>query len=142
MIVNLLTNLIQVVIGLSSGMAVGGGFVAFLTVLGVIPRLIQLSKTGRMLKVYIGCVIAGSLFGTYLSFTSINWEQPLIILVIWGLFHGIFNGMLAAALTEVLNVFPILSKRIGMDGYLLWMLMAILFGKVAGSLFQWIYFVK
>ncbi|MFD1171653.1 stage V sporulation protein AB [Oceanobacillus picturae] len=142
MIVSLLTNLIQVVIGLSSGMAVGGGFVAFLTVLGVIPRLIQLSKTGRMLKVYIGCVIAGSLFGTYLSFTSINWEQPLIILVIWGLFHGIFNGMLAAALTEVLNVFPILSKRIGMDGYLLWMLMAILFGKVAGSLFQWIYFVK
>jgi stage V sporulation protein AB len=142
MIVSLLNNLIQIIIGLSSGMAVGGGFVAFLTVLGVIPRLIQLSKTGRMLKIYIGCVIAGSLFGTYLSFTSINWEQPLLFLVIWGLFHGIFNGMLAAALTEVLNVFPILSKRIGMDGYLLWMLMAILFGKVAGSLFQWIYFVK
>ncbi|WP_042223539.1 stage V sporulation protein AB [Oceanobacillus manasiensis] len=142
MIVNLLTNLLQVIIGISSGMAVGGGFVAFLTVLGVIPRLIQLSKTGRMLKVYIGCVIAGSMFGTYLSFSSVNLEQPLVFIVIWGLFHGIFNGMLAAALTEVLNVFPILSKRIGLEGYLLWMLMAIVFGKVAGSLFQWIYFVK
>ena len=32
-------------LGLASGFAVGAGFVAFLTVLGVIPRLTQLTKT-------------------------------------------------------------------------------------------------
>lgn len=142
MIANLLINFLQVLIGLSSGIAVGSGFVAFLTVLGIIPRLIQLSKTDMMLKTYIGCVIGGSLFGSLLSFSSITWDQPVLFLALWGLFHGIFNGMLAAALTEVLNVFPILSKRIGLDGYLLWMLMAIVFGKIVGSLFQWVYFVK
>ncbi|MEC5422344.1 stage V sporulation protein AB [Virgibacillus sp. C22-A2] len=142
MIQNLLANFIQILIGFGGGLAVGSGFVAFLTVLGIIPRLIQLSKTERLLKVYGACVIAGTLFGTYFSFTNLTWNQPIIILIIWGIFHGIFNGMLAAALTEVLNVFPILYKRIGIDQHTLWLLMAFVFGKIAGSLFQWMYFVK
>ncbi|AHA58148.1 stage V sporulation protein AB [Geobacillus genomosp. 3] len=49
--------------------------------------------------------------------------------------------MLAAALTEVLNVWPILAKRIGVDDKIVILLMAIAFGKVAGSLFHWLYFV-
>ncbi|PAV29547.1 stage V sporulation protein AB [Virgibacillus profundi] len=142
MIQSLLFNLIQIIIGFSGGLAVGAGFVAFLTVLGIIPRLIQLSKSEKLLKVYIGCVIFGILFGTYLSFTNITWEQPMILLAFWGLLHGIFNGMLAAALTEVLNVFPILNKRLGIDQHILWLLMAIVFGKIAGSIFQWTIFVK
>ncbi len=129
-------------IGFAGGLAVGGGFVAFMTMLGVIPRLVQLSQTDALLKVYVACVILGSLFGTYLSFTTISWNQPMIILMIWGIFHGMFNGMLAAALTEILNVFPIITKRIGLEQYLLWLLMALVFGKVAGSLFQWMLFVR
>ncbi|WP_100010747.1 stage V sporulation protein AB [Lentibacillus sediminis] len=142
MIPSLLINAVQALIGLAAGLAVGGGFVAFLTLLGILPRLIQLTKTYHLLKMYTACVITGTLFGTFLSFSGITWDQPTVLLILWGIFHGIFNGMLAAALTEVLNVFPIISKRIGMDTYLLWFLMAIVFGKIAGSLFQWLYFVK
>lgn len=58
-----------------------------------------------------------------------------------GLFAGLFIGMLAAALTEVLNVLPILVKRIGMGDRILILLMAIVFGKIIGSLFQWLIFV-
>lgn len=137
-----LINVIEIIIGLASGLAVGSGFIAFLMVLGIIPRLIQLSGSMKLINLYGPCVIAGSLFGVYLSFTATTWNQPIIILAIWGIFHGIFVGMLAAALTEVLNVFPILSKRIGMEKHLLWLLMAIVFGKIAGSLFQWIFFAK
>ncbi|MBY7143448.1 stage V sporulation protein AB [Virgibacillus sp. NKC19-3] len=141
MIQNLLLNCIQIIIGFAGGLAVGGGFVAFLTVLGIIPRLIQLTKTEKIVNVYATCVILGTLFGTYLSFTNLTWNQPIALLVLWGIFHGVFNGMLAAALTEVLNVFPIISKRIRMEKYMLWLLMAFVFGKIAGSLFQWMYFV-
>lgn len=142
MIQNLLINFIQIIVGFAGGLATGCGFVAFLTVLGIIPRLIQLSKTENLLKVYAACVIVGSEFGTYLSFTNNTLNESGILLVFWGLLHGIFNGMLAAALTEVLNVFPILYKRIGIDKYILWLLMAIVFGKIVGSLFQWTIFVK
>jgi stage V sporulation protein AB len=142
MIQSILINSLEVIIGFSGGLAVGAGFVAFLTVLGIIPRLIQLSKTVHLIKVYTACVVLGSLVGTYFSFTNITWTHPVILLVIWGLFHGIFNGMLAAALTEVLNVFPILSKRIGLEKKLVILLMAVVFGKIFGSLFQWIILVK
>lgn len=143
MIINLLVNCIELLIGFAGGLAVGGGFVAFLTVLGIIPRLIQLSKTDRFVKVYGACVIIGLEMGTYLSFSNhAILNETVLLLALWGLLHGIFNGMLAAALTEVLNVFPVISKRIGLERHLLWLLMAIVFGKVAGSLFQWIIFVK
>ena len=142
MIQNLLINFIQIIIGFSGGLAVGSGFVAFITVLGIIPRLIQLSKTEKLVKMYGACVILGLLVGSYFSFADISLNQPIIFLILWGLFHGIFNGLLAAALTEVLNVFPVISKRIRMERHLLILLMAIVFGKIVGSLFQWTIFVR
>jgi stage V sporulation protein AB len=54
---------------------------------------------------------------------------------------GVFFGMLAAALTEVLNVLPILTKRIGVNEQIITLLMAIVLGKIVGSLFHWLYFV-
>lgn len=142
MISILLINLLEILIGFAGGLAVGSGYIAFLTVLGVIPRVITLSKTEKLVKVYIACLILGSLIGTYLSFTTITLNHPIFLIAFWGLVHGIFNGMLAAALTEILNVFPIISKRIGLGDHVLWLIMAIIFGKVFGSLFQWTIFVR
>lgn len=137
----ILNNLLQMFIGFGAGIVVGGGFVAFITVLNIIPRLTQLTNTSYLIKVYSASIILGLLFGTIISFFPITFNQNFVTLVVWGTFHGVFNGMLAAALTEVLNVFPVLSKRVGLEHYILWLLMAILFGKVLGSLFQWMYFV-
>ncbi|WP_277923939.1 stage V sporulation protein AB [Halobacillus yeomjeoni] len=134
--------MIEALIGLASGIAVGTGFVAFLTVLGIVPRLMQLSHSEEKLRHYEMAVILGVFFGIYLSFGDFPIEVTIIGLIIWGLLHGIFIGMLAAALTEVLNVFPLLFKRIGVDGFLFTLLMALVLGKIAGSLFQWIIFVR
>jgi stage V sporulation protein AB len=59
-----------------------------------------------------------------------------------GLLSGVFVGLLAAALTEVVNVLPILAKRIGMEPRIFWLLLAMMLGKVVGSLFQWIVFIS
>jgi stage V sporulation protein AB len=59
-----------------------------------------------------------------------------------GLTGGVFVGMLAAGLTEVVNVFPILTKRIRLDGQIIILIMAIVLGKIFGSIFQWLYFIK
>ncbi|WP_407268755.1 stage V sporulation protein AB [Radiobacillus sp. PE A8.2] len=138
----MIIRLSELFIGLASGLIVGGGLVAFLTVLGIIPRLTQLTKTNRFIRVYEAAVILGALFGTYLSFTNAVLHVSLLVVVIWGAFHGVFVGMLAAALTEVLNVFPILAKRVGLQSHLIWFMMAIVLGKICGSLFQWLIFVK
>lgn len=134
--------LFVIFIGFSGGIAVGAGFVAFLTVLGVIPRLTQLTKTIRYIRGYEWGVVSGVLFATCVGLWDINFELPKFILIPIGLACGIFVGMLAAALTEVLNVFPILARRIGVAEKIVILLMAVVFGKVLGSLFHWVLFVN
>lgn len=127
-----------VMIGLSGGLAVGGGLVAFLTVLQLIPRLAQLSGSYRWLSWYEGAVILGAVFWTLADFFQWKFYFFELSIVIIGLIAGCFVGMLAAGLTEVLNVFPIFAKRLRMHSILVWLLMAIVFGKITGSLFEWI----
>lgn len=139
MIINIL---VVIFIGLAGGLSVGTGFVAFLTVLGVIPRLTQLSKTMKMIHWYEWSVVLGALAGVLVSLEDVVLYLTPFLLIPMGLAVGIFVGMIAAALTEVLNVLPILAKRVGVDGKITNLLMAIVLGKIFGSLFHWIYFVK
>ncbi|MGX6442633.1 stage V sporulation protein AB [Neobacillus sp. K501] len=128
-------------VGLASGLAVGSGFVAFLTVLGIIPRLTQLSKTMKMIHHYEWAVVLGALTGVVASLRDPVLGVTPYIMIPLGLADGIFVGMLAAGLTEALNVFPVLAKRMGIDGKIIILIMAIVLGKIAGSIFQWVYFV-
>ncbi|MBU8879185.1 stage V sporulation protein AB [Bacillus sp. FJAT-29790] len=133
--------LFVIFVGFAGGLAVGSGFVAFLTVLGVLPRLTQLTKTRKMIRFYEWAVVLGALAGGLGTLWDPIFLLTPYLLIPIGLATGIFVGMLAAALTEVLNVLPILAKRIGIDGQIVILLMAIVFGKIFGSLFQWLYFV-
>ncbi|PLT34814.1 stage V sporulation protein AB [Bacillus sp. V5-8f] len=128
-------------VGFAGGLAVGAGFVAFLTVLKVIPRLTQLTKTSKMIHHYEFAIVVGVVVGGWLGLQNVSLGLTKFLLMPIGLADGIFNGMLAAALTEVLNVFPIISKRIGVDDKIVYLMMAFVFGKVTGSLFQWLYYV-
>lgn len=138
----MISYVVEVFIGLAGGLAVGSGFVAFITVLGIIPRLVQLSKSKKFLQFYEWAVVLGALFGIFLSFTHATFQLPILVEMFWGLLHGIFIGMLAAALTEVLNVFPIMAKRMRLGEKIQLLVLAIVFGKIIGSLFQWIIYVR
>ena len=129
-------------IGFAGGIAVGGGFVAFLAVLGIIPRLVQLTKSVHYVQAYEWAVITGALIGSWFSLRDTVLSASHFWIVPLGLLCGVFVGMLSAALTEVLNVLPILAKRIGVDGKIVVLLMALVLGKVLGSLFHWLYLIK
>lgn len=128
-------------IGLAGGLAVGSGFVAFLTVLGIIPRLTQLSKTMKMIHHYELAIVLGALTGVVGTLRDPVIGISPYFLIPLGIFGGVYYGMLAGALTEVLNVFPVLAKRLGIDGKIIILIMAIVLGKIVGSIFQWVYFV-
>lgn len=128
-------------IGFAGGLAVGSGFVAFLTVLGIIPRLTQLSKTMKYIRKYEWAVVSGAVTACWVGLQDLIFHFIRFLAIPIGLASGIFVGLLAAALTEVLNVLPILAKRIGVDEKIIFLLMAIVLGKISGSLFQWMIFV-
>ncbi|MBU5341380.1 MAG: stage V sporulation protein AB [Caldibacillus thermoamylovorans] len=129
-------------VGLACGFAVGAGVVAFITVLGIIPRLMQLTKSMKMILFYEWAVTLGVLVGTVFGLQKIYLELPKFFVMIIGLFHGVFVGMLAAALYETINVLPLIFKRIHLDDRLLYLLAALVLGKILGSLFHWLYFVN
>ncbi|BFH61729.1 stage V sporulation protein AB [Paenibacillus azoreducens] len=133
---------VQILLGIAGGIAIGGGVIALFIVLDMIPRLAQLTRSYHQVHWYEGAMVAGSLLGTVFDFW--NWTLSLgswAGLVV-GLFNGIFVGLLAAALTEVLNVLPILAKRLNMIHYLFGLMMAMVTGKIAGSLFDWFIYRK
>lgn len=132
--------LVVLFIGAAWGITVGAGYVAFLTVFGIIPRLTQLTKTGSKIHSYEWSVVCGAVCGTFLFLREPSFSISSLVLIVMGLAGGIYIGMIAAALTEVLNVFPLLAKRVGMDDRLLVLMMALVFGKIFGSLFHWMYF--
>ncbi|MED0672712.1 stage V sporulation protein AB [Aneurinibacillus aneurinilyticus] len=138
----MITQLFLALIGLSGGVIVGGGIVALITVLDVIPRFVQITKTEKYLLYYQWSVVLGVLAFMIFDFFSSPLYLPSIVLSFIGIFMGIFVGFLAAALTEVLNVIPILAKRIQVDDYLQFFILALALGKIVGSLFHWLVFIK
>nr|WP_284239831.1 stage V sporulation protein AB [Paenibacillus glycanilyticus] len=136
-----LMHLFIMLLGLSGGLAVGSGLVAFLIVLDLIPRLAQIAYAYRMSIWFETAVICGSMYWTFADF--MDWRLSLpkaLILSVAGLMAGVFVGMLAGALTEVMNVLPILAKRMNLSDYLVGLVMAMVLGKTLGSLFDWLFF--
>lgn len=137
---NGLADLLVVFVGLAGGFAVGSAFVALLIVLDLIPRLVQLTRAYRRSWLFESATLTGALY--WICADQFHWRMawPVGWLFIPAIFQGLFVGMFAAALTEVLNVLPILSKRLKLKSYLFSLLIAMILGKVAGSLVDWIKF--
>ncbi|MBD2869598.1 stage V sporulation protein AB [Paenibacillus sp. IB182493] len=134
-------NLFVAVLGLAGGLAVGSGLVALLIVLDLIPRLAQIGNAYRLSVWFETAVICGSLYWTFADFMDWTFKLPSgLLLGGAGLIDGMFVGMLAAALTEVMNVLPILAKRMNLSDYMVALVMAMVLGKTLGSLFDWLVF--
>jgi stage V sporulation protein AB len=134
------SNALLVFLGLASGVAVGSGLVAFLVVLDVIPRLAQISDARERGATLETAVVFGAVFCSVAGLMDWSFHLPIFILTIVGILTGAFVGTIAAALTEVLNVFPILTRRLRIEHFLIWLLAAMVLGKVIGSLFEWLVF--
>ncbi|MFC5650877.1 stage V sporulation protein AB [Paenibacillus solisilvae] len=141
MIVNGAAHVFVALLGLAGGLAVGSGLVALLIVLDLIPRLAQIAFGFRKSLWFETAVICGAVYWSLADFLEWRiWLPREVTLLSIGLLDGLFVGMLAAALTEVMNVLPILAKRLRLSRYLVSFIMAMALGKVAGSLFDWLWF--
>ncbi len=123
-------------LGICAGFTVAGGFVALISMLGVIPRLASESKTANQAILYENCLIAGVALGNIISLYSIRIPLGSIFLVIFGLFSGIFVGCLAVALAEIINTFPIFFRRMSLRKGAPYVVYALAIGKSISSLVQ------
>lgn len=107
----IISGAVVIIVGLAGGLAVGSGFVAFLTVLGIVPRLTQLTKTKNYIKGYEFGLVLGATAGTWLSLSQPTLSLPNLLLIVIGLFGGIFFWLACCSLDRSIKCISDLSKK-------------------------------
>lgn len=144
-------------ISMSAGFLAAGGVFTVLIAIGLVPRFAGKTHTGRKVMLYEEFVVVGTIIGCILSVFEKNCQIGSlllkrgivseevwtvlgnIILLIIGVFAGIFVGCLALSIAEMLNTIPIFARRIGFRHGLGIAILSMALGKIAGSL---IYFIQ
>lgn len=132
-----LLSLLVAIIGVSWGLTVGLAFSAVITILRVMPRLMEVTGTRVAHRVYETALTAGAVLASVLLWTSPVLRLGDVGAVIVGALAGIWVGLLAAALAEVINAIPIAGRRIGLRTGIAVLIASLALGKVIGSLIFW-----
>ena len=133
------------IIGLSFGALAASGVLTVLTAVGLVPRYVGRVHEAKHITLFENMIIAGTMSGTVVTFFGIFVDDSglgllgVVIQSMYGLFSGIFVGTLALAIAEMLDAFPIFFRRAKINGGLVWVVLAIALGKMAGS-FVYFYF--
>jgi len=129
-----LKSILAAAIGVGTGLVVSGAVFAFITIVGIVPRLAQKTKTERHIRIYESAIILGGIFGTLTGVVQFRLPIGTVAVVVLALANGIFFGALAMSLAEVLNVIPILTRRGRLQHGMFYFVMAIALGKFIGAL--------
>ncbi|MEY8320243.1 stage V sporulation protein AB [Lachnospiraceae bacterium 46-61] len=135
---NLFLNIILIILGLASGGMVAAGIFAFISAIGIVPRMAKRTQTQKYIPFYEDMITLGGIFGTTTMFIRYHLPIGNVLVVILAFTNGIFVGCLAIALAEVLNVIPIFLRRSRIVRGIPIFICAIAFGKMLGSLLYFI----
>lgn len=138
----MLAQICMLFIALFCGFGVACGFVAFIILIGVIPRLSTKTHTANHVMLYENMVILGITLGNIIFLYQIDLPLGKFFLVVLGIFFGFFVGCLAGALAELVKVFPILTRRMRLRDGLPYVLVSLALGKFLGVLVQWFVFTN
>lgn len=131
-------NFLSAVVGFSGGVVIAGGVFAFIAIIGIIPRLMQKTKTTKYVMLYENVVILGGILGSLAMIWDVRIPIGNIGSTIIGFSFGIFAGCLAVSLAEILDVLPIMSRRLSIKNGMSFFLISVAIGKMIGALIYWI----
>lgn len=120
----------------SCGFLVAGGVIALMIGLGTVARLVGITHTAKENRWYESLIFLGAIFGNWLTVYQMPVPFGRMGLLILGLCSGIYTGGWIMALAEMVHMFPIFSRRIGITtgtGVIIW---SLALGKIMGSLLQ------
>ena len=130
----LVKHIAAAILGFGSGLIIAGAVYAFITIVGIVPRLAQKTHTTGKIRVYESALALGGIFGTLAGAFQFYLPVGHIGVVAISIANGIFIGCLAMSLAEVLNVIPIFARRARIQRGMFFLVLAISIGKLVGSL--------
>lgn len=123
-------------LGVTAGILIAAGTVAFITIVGVLTRLAIRTDTAKRILLYEDIVVVGATFGNILDLFRLPIPVGTAGLMISGLFIGCFIGCLAVALEEVIQIFPIMTHRLKLKMGIPIIVLFLALGKGLGAFFQ------
>lgn len=126
-------QLLLAFIGLSAGVTVAGGLFSFVVSLGVVSDFADRTHTGNYILLYETSVALGGILGNILFIYQISIPVGVGILMLFGIFAGIFVGCWSMALAEILNVFPIFIRKVKVLKGIPYIILSIALGKGIGA---------
>ncbi|MDO4345463.1 MAG: stage V sporulation protein AB [Eubacteriales bacterium] len=120
--------------GAGGGFLVAAGVVALLVGLGIITRFTGISHTAAHSRLYESAVLFGALFGNMLTVFETPVGFGRVGLMLLGISSGMYVGGWIMALAEVIHIFPVFARRIGLTKGFSIIVIAIALGKAAGSM--------
>ncbi|MCM1568395.1 MAG: stage V sporulation protein AB [Roseburia sp.] len=142
--------------GLSFGLLASAGVFTVLVAVGLVPRFAGKTHTAGKVILYEEMVVFGTLAGGFISIFSrycqlgafLQESLPAMtglwntlgnfVMLLFGLFGGMFVGCLALAIAEMLDSIPIFARRISFRHGLGFAVLSIALGKLCGSLFYFL----
>lgn len=128
-------QIIMAIIGLTGGMVAAGGMVALLIGLGITPRFAGITHTADAILTYEDVTMLGAVAGCVAQFFDFRIPIGSWGLAAYGLFAGIFLGGWILALAEMVDVFPIVIRRLKLKTGVPLLIVTIAIAKVLGSLY-------
>lgn len=123
-------------IGFCGGCLVAGGIVALMVGLGILSRFIEISHTSKHARLYEDCILFGGIGGTLVTVYPMIVPFGRVGIAILGICSGIYVGGWIMALAEVIHVFPVFFRRIGLIKGTGLIIFAVAVGKTVGSMFH------
>lgn len=121
-------------LGLMAGFVTASGVVAFIISIGIVPRYAGITKTADRVRWYEDCCILGAVLGNLLYLWNGRLPFGRAGAAVFGLFAGIYLGSWIIALGEVVDIFAIIARRIGLTRGLGAIILCMAVGKILGSL--------
>lgn len=120
--------------GFGSGLIVAAGLFALIIALGIVSDFADRTHTAKYVLLYEETVALGGILGNIVSIYQVilplgQWGAGL-----YGIFAGIFVGAWAMALTEILNIIPIFSRRMELRRGLSLVVFSMVIGRTVGAL--------
>lgn len=122
-------------VGLCFGITIASGVVAFIISLGIVPRYAGITKTADRVQLYEDSSVLGAVLGNLWYLYQGKLPFGPIGLAVYGIFSGIFLGSWIVALGEVVDIYAILVRRMGLVKGIGLVILSMAFGKVIGSLY-------
>lgn len=138
-------------LGFSFGVLSAAGVFTILVAVSLVPRFVGKTHTGKKVRLYEDMIILGTVAGGLYSlfenhilmwtgrsgkdFMAQFWAwSEFALLVLGGVFCGMFVGCLALAIAEMLDSIPIFARRVRLKKGAGVLVLTVAAGKFAGSL--------